>query len=273
MALSKHVSALQRGLSVLSAVSRLEHASVADVREHTGLDKGTILRMLETLAHEGYVEKHPLDLTYSLTGLMADLGRGCEPHARLAQLTSPLMRKFRTQLEWPSDFAVPDGDAMFFVDPGGGEPVPLLAHRPPNYRPDLLLSATGLAYFASCADEEQRRMIDRISGTAPPEGKKLLRNKARFSRLIEQVRKEGYATTDPDYAKRMRGEGLVTIATPVTDLQRVYGAVCLFLVRSSVSEKAARRSYLPRLKVLAGKLMKKLERERGAFPSGPYFRA
>jgi len=38
---------------------------------------------------------------------------------------------------------------------------------------------------------------------------------------------------------------------PVTDLQRVYGAVCLFLVRSSVSERAAQRTYVPRLKDLA----------------------
>ena len=269
----KHVSALQRGLSVLSAVSQLGRASVAEVRERTGLDKATIIRMLQTLAHEGYVEKHPLELTYSLTGRMADLGRGFEPHARLAQLSGPLMREFRTDLGWPSDFAVPDGDAMFIIDPGGGERVPLLAQRPPNYRPDLLLASLGLAYFAFCAEEEQARMIDRISATAPPEAQKLLRNKARVRQLLQQVRKAGYAKNDPEYSKRLGAETLLSIAVPVTDLKRVYGAVCLFLVRSSVSEKAAERSYVPRLKVLAKGLMKKLEREQGAFPSGPYFRA
>jgi IclR family mhp operon transcriptional activator len=258
---------------VLSAVSQLGHASVAEVRERTGLDKATIIRMLQTLTHEGYVEKHPLELTYSLTGRMADLGRGFEPHARLAQLTGPLMCEFRTDLGWPSDFAVPDGDAMFIIDPGGGEYVPLLAQRPPNYRPDLLVASLGLGYFAFCADEEQRGMIDRISGTAPPEARKLLRNKARLRRLLQQVRNAGYAKADPEYAKRLGAEALLSIAVPVTDQQRVYGAVCLFLVRSSVSEKAAQRNYLPKLKALTEKLMKKLERERGAFPSGRYFRA
>jgi IclR family mhp operon transcriptional activator len=237
------------------------------------LDKATILRMLETLAHEGYVDKQPLDLTYSLTGRLADLGRGCEPHARLVQLTGPLMREFRTQLGWPSDFAVPDGDAMFIVDPGGGEPVPLLAKRPPGYRPDLLVAPLGLAYSAFCAEDEQRRIIDRISETAAPEAQKLLHNKARLNRLFQQVRATGYATTDPDYAKRLGAESINCIAVPVTDLQRVYGAVCIFLVRSSVSEKVAERSYVPRLKNLADKLMKQLGRERGAFPSGPDYRA
>jgi IclR family transcriptional regulator, mhp operon transcriptional activator len=269
----KHVSALQRGLSVLSAVSQLGHASVAEVRDHTGLDKATILRMLKTLAHEGYVEKHPRDLTYSLTRRVADLGRGFEPHARLAQLTGPVMHEFRTELGWPSDFAVLDGDAMFIIDEGGGERVPLLAQRPPNYRPDLLVAAIGLAYFAFCANEEQRRMIDLISGKDPPEAQKLLRNKARLRLLLDQVRKAGYATSDPDYAKRMGAETLLPIAVPVTDLERVYGAVGLFLVRSSVSEKAAQRSYVPRLKALAEKLMNEIKRERGAFPSGPYYRA
>jgi IclR family transcriptional regulator, mhp operon transcriptional activator len=269
----KHVSALQRGLAVLSAVSKHGHASVADVRNLTGLDKATIIRMLETLAHEGYIEKQPLDLTYSLTGRLADLGRGCEPHARLAELTGPLMREFRTQLGWPSDFAVPDGDAMFIIDPGGGEPVPILAKRPPGYRPDMLVAPLGLAYSAFCADEEQRRIMDRISKTAAPESQKLLGNKPRLSRLFEQVRESGYATTNPDYAKRLGAESINCIAVPVTDLQRVYGAVCLFLVRSSVSDKVAQRTYVPRLKDLAEKLTKKLEGERGAFPSGPDFRA
>jgi IclR family mhp operon transcriptional activator len=50
---------------VLSAVSQLGRAGVTEVRERTGLDKATIIRMLQTLEHEGYVEKHPLELTYS----------------------------------------------------------------------------------------------------------------------------------------------------------------------------------------------------------------
>jgi IclR family transcriptional regulator, mhp operon transcriptional activator len=273
MASSKQVSALQRGLSVLASVSKLGHATVAEVRELTRLDKATIIRMLETLAHEGYIERHPLDLTYYLTGRMADIGRGFEPHARLAQLTGPLLREFRTDVGWPTDFAVPDGDAMFIIDPGGGEPVPLLAGRPPNYRPDLLLAPLGLAYSAFCTDEEQRRILGGLSRTAPPEARKLLRNKARARQLFEHVRKAGYATTDPDYAKRMGGENLLCIGVPVTDLKRVYGAVCLFLVRSSVSEKTAQRIYVPRLKDLAGRLINKLEHEQGAFPSGPDYRA
>ena len=53
LVLPKRVSALQRGLSVLSAVSKLGHGGVAEVRELTGLDKATIIRLLETLTHEG----------------------------------------------------------------------------------------------------------------------------------------------------------------------------------------------------------------------------
>jgi IclR family mhp operon transcriptional activator len=273
LVLPKRVSALQRGLSVLSAVSKLGHGGVAEVRELTGLDKATIIRMLETLTHEGYIERHPPDLTYSLTGRIADLGRGFEPHALLSQLTGPLLLEFRTEVGWPTDFAVPGGDAMFIIDPSGGEPVPLLAGRPPNYRPDLLLAPLGLAYSAFCTDEEQRRILDRVSRTGPPEARKLLRDKERMRHLFEQVREAGYATADPEYAKRMGAENLLCIGVPVTDLQRVYGAVCLFLVRSSVSEKAAQRIYVPRLKELANRLMQELEREPGAFPSGPYYRA
>ena len=47
----KPVSALERGLAVLAAVSKLARAKVGDVCQETGLDKATIIRMLRTMDH------------------------------------------------------------------------------------------------------------------------------------------------------------------------------------------------------------------------------
>ena len=48
------VNAVLRGLDVLLATNRLKgRATVGEIHRHTGLDKATIVRMLETLAHAG----------------------------------------------------------------------------------------------------------------------------------------------------------------------------------------------------------------------------
>jgi IclR family transcriptional regulator, mhp operon transcriptional activator len=268
----KPVSALQRGLAVLSVVSKLGHARVTDVHDATGLDKATIIRMLETLVREGYVEKHPLDGTYVVTGRTVDLGRGVGPHARLGELTGPLMEQFRKRIGWPSDFAVPDGDAMFIIETGEGSPL-IMTHRPPGYRPDFLVSSLGRAYLAFCAEDEQRRVLDRISGNTVPEAEKLLRDMRRTRDLFEKIRKQGYATTDDAYSKRLGAETILSVAVPLTDKHRVYGAVCLLFVRTSVSEENAARDYLPKLQAFSRRLTKQLERERAGLPGAALFSA
>jgi IclR family transcriptional regulator, mhp operon transcriptional activator len=268
LALFKPVSALQRGLGVLSVVSRRGRVRVTDVCEETGLDKATIIRMLETLVHEGYVEKYPADATYAVTGRTVDLGRGFRPHARMAELAIPLMEQFRARIGWPSEFAVPDGDAMFMIETGEH---PLTAHRPVGFRPDFLLSSLGRAYLAFCADEDQRRLLDKLSGTTAPEAKNLLRNMTQLRAFFVDTRKQGYATADLEYSKRLGSETILSMAVPVTDRRRIYGAVSLFFVRSSISEEEAVRNFLPRLETFTRRLMKQIEGERAGFPSGAYY--
>jgi IclR family transcriptional regulator, mhp operon transcriptional activator len=270
VALFKPVSALERGLSVLAVVSKRGRARVTEVREETGLDKATIIRMLETLAHAGYVEKHPLDATYSTTGRTIDFGRGFGPHRRLSDLTSSIIQEFRSETGWPSDFAVPDGDAMFTVDTGSDRS-PLLSQVAVGYRPHLLLTSLGLVYLAFCADEEQRRLLDRVSDADLPEAKKQLRNIPKLRKTFSHVRVTGYASGDPEYAKRMASEMIWPMAVPVMDQQRVYGAVNIYMVKNAHSEEEAVAKYLARLQDLANRLMNALENEKSSFPSGPRF--
>ncbi len=51
----KPVIALTRGLEILRVVNEQQLTSVGALHKATGLDKATIVRMLETLEHEGYV--------------------------------------------------------------------------------------------------------------------------------------------------------------------------------------------------------------------------
>jgi IclR family mhp operon transcriptional activator len=271
MALFKPVNALERGLAVLAAVSKLGRVRVGDVCQETGLDKATIIRMLETLVHAGYVEKYSQDNTYVVTGRTVGLGRGFGPHARLSELVGPLIVEFRSAIGWPSDFGIPDGDAIFLVEARGERSAPLLWQRPLHYRPDLLLTSLGLVYLAFSCEEEQRRMLDRISNTPHPEGRKILENPAALRRMLARIRTAGYAVGNRAYAKSIGGDTLWGMAVPVEDGKRVYGAVNILVVRSAMQEDEGVAKYLTRLQDFARQVMQVIEGEKAGFPSAPLF--
>ena len=51
------VTAVLRAFDVLLTVNRLKEASVGDIFRETGLNRPTIVRMLETLIHAGFVSR------------------------------------------------------------------------------------------------------------------------------------------------------------------------------------------------------------------------
>ncbi|MFC7610886.1 helix-turn-helix domain-containing protein [Teichococcus aestuarii] len=53
------VTAVLRGLEVLRAVNHLRSATVREIHEATGLNQPTVVRMLETLIHAGFVARQP----------------------------------------------------------------------------------------------------------------------------------------------------------------------------------------------------------------------
>jgi hypothetical protein len=69
MASYQPVTAVLRGLGVLAATSRLDgRATLAEIHRLTGLDKSTILRMLETLEHAGFIVRNDERRSYQVTG-------------------------------------------------------------------------------------------------------------------------------------------------------------------------------------------------------------
>ena len=76
----KPVIALSRGLDILRVVNEERQASVGSLHKATGLDKATIVRMLETLEHEGYVLRDVDRAVYAPTGRALLLSQGYDQH-------------------------------------------------------------------------------------------------------------------------------------------------------------------------------------------------
>lgn len=248
----KPVAALTRGLDVLRAVNELRDASVAALHKETGLDKATIVRMLETLEHEGYVTRNPSNTGYITTGRTLQLSRGYDLHHRIALLCEPILAEFRQTIGWPSDVALFDHDAMIVVQTSR-ESGPLFFNRRPGFRAPILETSIGRAYLAFCADSERDRIIERLRSRIDPRDA-LAHNPQRLESILAEVRERGFACMDDSYSNREYSGQLWAMAVPVRDEGGILAALNIMMLRSAVTPEAAQERFLGMLTEVAKRL-------------------
>ncbi|WP_247891232.1 MULTISPECIES: IclR family transcriptional regulator domain-containing protein [Azospirillum] len=248
----KPVAALTRGLDVLRIVNELRDASVAALHRETGLDKATIVRMLETLEHEGYVTRNPSNSGYVPTGRTLQLSRGYDLHHRIGLLCEPILTEFRQAIGWPSDVALFDHDAMIVVQTSR-ETGPLFFNRRPGFRAPILETSIGRAYLAFCADSERERILARLRPRTDP-ANALASDPQRLEALLSDVRARGFACMDDSYSDREYSGQLWAMAVPVRDEQGILATLNIMMLRSAVSPEAAQERFLDMLITNANRL-------------------
>jgi IclR family mhp operon transcriptional activator len=123
--------------------------------------------MLETLEHEGYVMRCEEPTVYVPTGRSLLLSQGYDKYLWIGRVAEPLLNEFRKKIQWPSDIAVIDDDAMI-VAHTTRQPGSLLFSRPPGFRFPLLGTSMGRAYLAFCGDSERERLVSRLAANPEP---------------------------------------------------------------------------------------------------------
>ncbi len=258
MASYKPVTAALRVLEVLAAVNRLgARATVGEIHRRTGIDKATIVRMLETLAHGGYLIRDPEETVYQVTGKALSLGTGFDRHTVVGSVVAPLVAEFRRRIGWPSDVAVFDVDAMLVVKSSRRDE-PIFSGRAPGFRAPMLGTSLGLAYLAHCSAGERETILERSVDDRLP-WSKLAREPARFARRLEEIRVQGHAAMEESYS-RLEYEGRVrSIGVPIMTERTLFAAVNVIYLTSALTPETARDALFEPLQAVAGRMAAELE--------------
>lgn len=242
------VTAVLRGLEVLRVVNSLGLATVRAIHQKTAFDKATIVRMLETLIHAGYVTHEPEAGGYRVTGRALLLSAGFDRHESAAALSAPVLVRFRGVIGWPSDMAICDGDAMIVVRTTR-EPGPLSFNRNAGYRAPMHTTSLGKAYLAFCSADERSSILDRLrtATEAFPDSETL-------EATLAQVRDDGFAVMDDTYSQSEYDGMLWAMAVPVIDGELLYGSINIMMLRQAITLEVARETYLPALMQAAAEL-------------------
>jgi IclR family transcriptional regulator, mhp operon transcriptional activator len=258
----KPVIALARGLEILRAINAEHEATVGSLHKATSLDKATIVRMLETLEHEGYVSRDPHRAVYAVTGRCLLLTQGYDHHLWVGKIAEPVMQEFRRQIGWPSDIAVFDHDAMA-VAKTTREPGLLLFSRRPGFRFPLLATSMGLAYLAFCGEEEQARIIAKLA-SAPGKWTEPARHPGRLMKMLGRIRRQGYALMSDEYSSEVFDYKVWGLGVPIQKEHCVFASMNVMLLRNAVSIEDGVRDYLSPLQHAAARIAALLAEETGA---------
>jgi IclR family transcriptional regulator, mhp operon transcriptional activator len=234
MASFQPVTAALRALDVLLAVNRLKEASVGDIHRETGLNRPTVVRMLETLIHAGFVSRRPSQPVYLPTGRTLDLSSGYQKHEEMALAAAPTLARLHKALQWPSDVAVFDRDAMVVARTSRGEGF-VHFNRRPGYRAPLLGTSLGLAFLGFCDDETRDAALAALGESSDP-WNALARQPETLRRLLATVRRNGYAVMDKDYSERSYNGTASAVGVPILLGGRPVGSLNLMFLRDAIDE-------------------------------------
>lgn len=255
----KPVTAALRVLEVLAAVNRLDkRASVGEIHRMTGIDKGTIVRMLETLIYAGYAIKS-VDLpAYQVTGKALSLSTAFNRHKLVGAIIDPLMTEFRLRIGWPSDVALFDFDAMLVVKSSRqGESFSL--NRAPGFRAPVLGTSLGLAYIAFCPEDERKAFLARIADDSAP-WNRIFNEPGRLEMRLAEVRSRGFATMDENYS-RIEYEGRISsLGVPIMTERRIFASINVVYLNSAMTARMACESLLGPLRDVARRMAQELEK-------------
>ena len=236
------VAALARGLQILRLVNEERLSTVGSLHKATGLDKATIVRMLETLEHEGYILRDAERATYAPTGRSLLLSQGYDQHLWIGSVAEPIMRAFRKEIGWPSDVALFDRDAMI-VAQTTRTPGSLLMSRRPGFRFPVLATSMGRAYLAFCDEPERDEIIARLA-EIPEHWNDLARQPRRLRKMIAETRQRGYAVMDDRYSRDVFAGKAWALGVPIRGDAKVFASINVVLLSSAVDFKNGVRQFL-----------------------------
>lgn len=186
------VRALSRGLAVLSQISRDGPLSLMQIAKGNNLPYPTACRIVQTLIHEGMIEREASRKLYHVTPLVQALSAGFQEEDQLAHIARPFTEELCNNIKWPVAIATRVGTRMVLRDSTHAMTSLTFTNYYPGYTLPLAECATGKAYLAFCDDEERAAIIDgwRATDNETAAGGLLLTSD---KGALKKIREQGYA--------------------------------------------------------------------------------
>ena len=153
------IRTVTRCITVLRAINRHGSLNMMAIARATGLSYPTAFRLVQTLIHEGLVEREPARKFYRPTALVQELSVGYRPHNELVTIARPYLEEITRSIGWPVSITSPVGMNMVMRDSTHSETTLTFEHYPPGFTFPLVESASGHLFLALASEETVEKVI------------------------------------------------------------------------------------------------------------------
>ncbi len=150
---------LLRGLTLLELISEArDGATVTDLAGESGLDKGTVSRLLATLRDAGWAHQSPEDRRYRLAGKALALSHDYTNRVDLRALAMPRLSQLRDEWNETVHLGVIEGNEVVYVERLESlQPVRVVSII--GQRMPIATTAMGKAFLAALPETERVRRV------------------------------------------------------------------------------------------------------------------
>lgn len=211
MADGPKIRSLERGLTVMRAISLKGPLTVSEAAIHTGLPRQTVSRILFFLDELGYAERLGNEKRYVLSDQVLSLSEGVRQRSWITQIARPKMDVLCRDILWPVAIAIPrnleieivyDTDA---ISPLVMRPVPIGLHIP------LVTSISGRVYLAHCSDLERETLLNAVLSEHPHALDEIDLSPGFLVKQLNQIKEQGF------FCDQMPHKAHSSLAVPVYD--------------------------------------------------------
>ncbi|MEM6266226.1 MAG: IclR family transcriptional regulator C-terminal domain-containing protein [Pseudomonadota bacterium] len=244
------IRAISRGLAVLATVNRDGPISMMGIARAAQVPYPTACRIVQTLLHEGLVEKEPARKRYRVTSLVQTLSTGFQTEDQLVAAARQHIEQLCQDVGWPVSIATRVGTRMMVRDSTHNMTSLTFSHYYPGYTLPIAECATGKVHLAFCDEDERSAIIEgwkAIETDAANMGMLLLSD----DYMLQKIRKDGYALQVRNVYNADPGK-TSSIAVPLFDGENaLIGSLALIYFASAMSSDEAVAKYLDPLEVTA----------------------
>jgi IclR family pca regulon transcriptional regulator len=249
------VQSLDRGLSVIRALSAPEPQTLSDVARGTGLTRAAARRFLLTLQQLGYVQS--ASGRFSLTPQVLELGYAYLSSLTLPEVSQPHLERLVEAVHESSSVSVLDGDDVVYVARVPTRRIMTVAisvgTRFPAYATSMgrvLLAGLAPERLDEALGRAQLRALTPDTITAP----------TALRAEIDRVREQGWALVDQELEA-----GLRSVAAPIRDQAgQVVAAINVSAHAARTDAAELQRALLPPLRATAEAIERDLAAGRHA---------
>jgi len=232
------IEPVRRSFTVLEALSHRRSTTLSVLTGETGLPRPTVVRLLHTLIALGYAARVSRQQGYRLTDRVLGLSESIRFVDHLVDAAIPHMRRFTEEHGWPLYLATISQGAIVIRHSTAPESPMSFEGAGLNARRPVLISALGRVWLAFCPEEERRAILRDVGVTR--------RQGVALDSVLERVRREGIAFTQPPRPTRLHG-----MAVAIRGGERMLGSLSMRFPRSVMSEQEVQQRFGRRLQAVA----------------------